>query len=128
MTIIDLDQLRVDYLRYEDPTEYYFAIKTMGSWRQWELFCVSNKEYVDDLRRELEAKIRSDALLSIMEASKGSTRDALVANKYLLELPWIKKGSKRGRPTKEEIMLETKKLAEDSKQIADDLNRLNTVK
>lgn len=121
--LYNLQELRTKYLLLEDPTEYYFAIKVIGSWLLWEEFIKNNTIFVESLRRELEAKIKSNALLSIIERSKGDTRDSLVASKYLVDTPWIKKSSK-GRPSKESIDKEIKKLAEANNRITNDYKRL----
>lgn len=107
-----------------DPTEYYYATKIIGSWELWEEFIIANGALVNSWRRELEAKIKSNCLLYILEASKGENRDALQAAKYLLETPWLKEESKRGRPSKLEVDNETKKMADDILRVAEDYKRI----
>jgi hypothetical protein len=65
-------------------------------------------------RKELNMKLRSEALARILEAAQGETRDALSANKYIFEALGEDKG-KVGRPTKESINKEANKLYEDNK-------------
>ena len=108
-----------------DPTEYYYATKIIGSWEKWESFVNNNTALVALWRRELEAKIKSTCLQYILEASRGETRHALQAAKYLIEAPWIKEDSKRGRPSKSDIENETKRMAEDIQRVAEDYKRIS---
>jgi len=96
------------YMSYEDPTEYSFAIDNLLDWEHWEQLtsCSWFKPYIQKWRKEAEIRQKSKALSRIMEEAESSSRDALNANKYLLEKKWIEKDtspSARGRPSKEEI-------------------------
>ena len=115
---MDLDNLRIEYLRYNDPTEYTFANKVIGSWSNWEKLREKNKDIIDSWQRELEAKIKSNAISMIFEVAQGETRDALSANKLLLDCPW--KESTRGRPSKLDIQTETKRIVDDSLKTEED--------
>ena len=108
-----------------DPTEYKFAIKHVGSWELWQtmLKIPRIKIQVDKWRRELDVKIRSEALARILEASQGETRDALGANRYLLEANFLGK-EKVGRPSKEAIATEAKKIVARNEQVEEDYKRL----
>jgi hypothetical protein len=101
---MELHKLKEDYLRTNDPTEYFFVVKYIGTWDLWESMCndIAYKPIIESWRRELEAKIKSDAMSRILEAARGETRDALQANKFLLDSPWIKEANGRGRPSKQE--------------------------
>lgn len=123
---MDYDKLYTEYIRMQDPTEYYYATKIIGSWEKWEQFIKDNTSLVSLWRRELEAKIKSSCLQYILEASRGENRDALQAAKYLIESPWLKEEAKRGRPSKVEIENETKRMAEDIQRVADDYLRIST--
>lgn len=108
-----------------DPTEYYFAKEYLGSWLKWEEFVKDNDSVVSLWRRELEAKIKSMCLSHIIETSRGETRDSLQAAKFLLDAPWIKEESKRGRPSKVDIEMETKQIASDIIRVQEDFKRIN---
>lgn len=123
----DINHLYIEYIRMMDPTEYYYATKIIGSWEQWEEFCKDNIVVVSLWRRELEAKIKSSCLQYILEASRGETRDALQAAKYLIESPWLKEEAKRGRPSKLDVEMETKRMAEDIQRVAEDYKRISDV-
>lgn len=104
------------YLRAKDPTEYVYAKEYHGSWTAWEEHSQKpeNVNMIGQWRKELNMKLRSEALARILEAAQGETRDALSANKYIYEALGEDKG-KVGRPTKEAISKEASKLFEDHK-------------
>lgn len=105
------------YMTYEDPTEYTFAIDNLADWEHWErlLECSWFKEYVTKWRREAEIRQKSKALARVLEESRSGSKEALNANKYLLEKRWVEKDSPaRGRPSKEEIKKEAEKELRDS--------------
>lgn len=122
-TPLDLSSLYTLYMEISDPTEYKFSRK-VGGWTRWEELSKlpEVKKEVDKWRRELDAKIRSESLFKIMAAADGDTRDALAANKYLLEASWSK--DKVGRPSKEAIQIEAKKAADRTKEMEDDIKRM----
>lgn len=119
-----METLYHQYMQMMDPTEYYFATKIVGSWKQWEEFVRENKEEVDSWRREMEAKVKSMCLSHILETSRGETRDSLQAAKFLLDAPWIKEESKRGRPSKEEIAAEIKQTTDQLLRVQEDYKRI----
>lgn len=107
-----------EYIREEDPSEYYFALKYFNSFSSWEDYVLQHKEEVDSWRRALKAKIKSNALAHILEISKGETRDALSANKLLLDSPWEE--NPRGRPSKQDIAQETKRIVDNTTRLNED--------
>lgn len=107
--------------------EYRFAIRHLGSWTAWE--ALSNEEdnipIIDGWRRELNAKLKSDSLRRIMQAAQEETRDALQANKFLLEAPWNKDEKKRaGRPSTESIKQEAERLVDQKEKTNEDYLRI----
>lgn len=126
MDLTTLLLLKDKYILMCDPTEYYFATRVIGDWDQWEEIC-NNKDIrptIEQWRRELESKIKSDSLARIIDAAKGETRDALAANKFLLDIPWLKEDSRRGRPTKLDVLSEAHKIASEEHTVVSDYNRL----
>lgn len=122
----EIDDLYQLYLKVADPTEYRFAIRAYGSWSKWEAVSSTDpiKSLVDQWRRELEVKLRSDALQRIMDvASNEGTRDSLQANRYLLEANYGNK-DRVGRPSKEAAKAEAKRIVQHQNQIAEDYKRL----
>ena len=90
------------YMAKSDPSEYCFALETIGSWEQWERIASSPliKPVIDRWRRELEVKIKADCLLALkLKAESGDSSAA----KYLIE-NWKMGGTEkrhRGRPKKD---------------------------
>lgn len=126
MKKVDVDSLYEDYLRIADPTEYRFAVRSLGSWSKWEAACSQEpiKSVVDTWRRELEVKLRSEALQRIMDvAGNEGTRDSLQANRYLLEANFSNK-DRVGRPSKVAALAEAKKIVQHQNNIAEDYKRL----
>ena len=118
------------YMEVSDPTEYQFATQYLDGWGHWEDLCLCPwfKTYIERWRRELEVRIRSQALSRISSAASSSdNKSRIPANKYLLSGEWLPKG-RAGRPTKEMVQKETKRLAEVSRQIDEDLLRVEAKK
>ena len=76
-----------------DPTEYEFAQKVFGSWEVWKI--VSNsvgvKSHVAKWRREVEVKVKSEAIKAIAEEMKTNGRSSFSAAKLLLDKGWLDK-------------------------------------
>lgn len=123
---MELHKYKEDYMRIGDPTEYTFVTRYIGTWDIWESMYTDDnyKIIIDAWRRELETKIKSDAINRIIDAAKGETRDALQANKFLLDTPWLKEDTKRGRPTKQDVLSEANKIAVNDQRIAEDYKRI----
>jgi hypothetical protein len=85
--------LRKLYLSYccTDPTEYTFAWAVFGSWETWQQLCRSNyiKKDIDTWRREVEIKIKSEAIRSIADEMRTGGRSSFGAAKLLLERGWL---------------------------------------
>lgn len=84
----------------QDATEYEFANKMFAGWAHWQKI-LNNKElrkHVDEWRLELEYKMRSLAMKSLIgQAKKGSFQ----ASKWLADRGWEVRGA--GRPSNEDI-------------------------
>lgn len=88
--------LREHYLAVADPTEYQFAKQCLLGWDHWQRICenVIVKKEVDKWREELEVALRSEGILSIIDASETNFQ----ASKWLADKGW---GERRaGRPLK----------------------------
>tara|TARA_R100001377_G_scaffold46_3_gene91 strand:- start:4204 stop:4731 length:528 start_codon:yes stop_codon:yes gene_type:complete len=76
-----------------DPTEYEFAQTVFGSWEVWKI--VSNsvgvKSHVAKWRREVEVKVKSEAIKAIAEEMKTNGRSSFSAAKLLLDKGWLDK-------------------------------------
>jgi hypothetical protein len=115
--------LRRLYLETNDPTEYEFACKYLAGWKHWEMLSESAwfKPYVTRWRKELDLRLKSKALVKIMEIADKEGKEAFNANKFILS--WKSDTNKVGRPSKNEIIDRTEEL----KAIAADAKRLQNV-
>lgn len=89
------------YLAEDDPTEYTFAKKHLLGWKHWQRMNENKmlKEHFDEWREELEIKLRSDAIRTIIDmTADGSNYQAA---KFMADRGWDKRGA--GRPSKSEI-------------------------
>jgi hypothetical protein len=102
--------LRQYYLDIADPTEYQFAKQCTLGWDHWQRIVenVMVKKEVEKWREELEVALRSEGILSIIDASESNWQ----ASKWLVDKGWDK--NKVGRPSKSE--------AEREKRIATRVN------
>lgn len=92
----------------------------------WEAVCNSElgTPIINQWRQELALKLSSEAFARILEASRGETRDALGANKYVFEALSKDKETKVGRPTKDAIKKAAFQLVEDDKLRDEAYNRV----
>ena len=107
------------YLDAGDPTEYQFALDNFYSWDHWQRIAESDwfQPYISKWRKELEARLKAEALNRIMAKAKGEGKDSFQANKYLLERTWSSPKKKVGRPVTEEVL-------EPKEDYSEDYNRL----
>lgn len=106
--------LRRLYLEMMDPTEYEFATKYLWGWDHWQRIVANNlmTEAIEGWREELEVKLRSLAIRSIVKSSYDSYNAAT----------WVADGKwkqKRGRPSKAELAKE-KRIRERAASAADE--------
>lgn len=117
------------YLSKEDLTEYEFANEYLDGWEHWEMLtnCSWFKPYVDRWRKELSLKIKARALNRLKAEASSSSKNAFLANKYLVEKGWVEKENSshgRGRPSKDEVKAAAKEIAITDRRIEDDFARL----
>lgn len=117
------------YMEMEDTTEWEFAQTYLEDYQHWVKLCEATwfKPYVTRWRHELQAKLRARALRAIKSVANADDKDSYAANKYLLDKGYATPEPPRatkGRPTKEAVDKEAKKLAEEAKQLNYDYQRL----
>lgn len=110
------------YLAVSDPTEYEFAMLAFGSVRRWEK-CKNSywgAEVFLDYAKELAIKIKSDAVLGIIEMSNDSE---IKETTRLTALKWIVSSNfvPKEKPTAKIKEAERKRVRND---IASDIERL----
>lgn len=115
------------YLECNDPSEYSFASKYLDNWSHFKKLsvCTWFKPILEELREELEMKVRSEALLEIRTVSSDNeNKNHFAANRFLLAGGWSPKTDKRGRPSQESIRKEADKLFLAREDIDEDFTRL----
>lgn len=119
------------YMETNDPTEWRFAQEHLDGWEHWEKLCEATwfKPIVARWRRELELRMKSQALSRIMSEAKTASKESFQANKYLLEKGWEPKDSqsRRGRPSKDEIAKAAKEIATTNSRLEEDFERLQII-
>ncbi len=112
------------YMDEADPTEYIFATKYFDSYDHWMNLTRRPwfKTIVARWRDELDVQIRATALKRIIAESKSSSKNAFMANKYLLEKGWKHEG--KGRPSKDQIQAAAKEEAHKDKVLESDFLRV----
>lgn len=119
------------FLEESDPTEYQFAIKHLANWRHWETLaaCKWFQPYVTRWRKELEIKLRAEAIARIHAESAAGGKSAFQAMRYLADAGWVSKGStapSRGRPSKAEIKDAADQLFQAKDDVDADFERIIT--
>lgn len=115
------------YMEAEDLLEYNFANTHLDGWEHWTMITGATwfKPYLDRWRKELELKVRSDALQRLREDALSNSKSAQLSNRFLLERGWdLEVGKGRGRPSKAEIKQAAKEAAEQKTTFEADYNRL----
>ncbi len=112
------------YMEVADPTEYDFAMLAFGSWRHFTHLSKLQwfAEYLDRYREELEIKLRSAAIKDLLLHAR--TKGGTPAAKFLSEAGWKPKKHGRGRPSKEEVEGERRRLAQIDAEVGADAQRL----
>ena len=129
---------RKTFVDIGDPTGYTWAMTYLESYDHFKYLMKSPwfKTAYEEWVTEIHLKQRANALRAIKniaESSESSDAQRLSANKYLAERPYEKididkynaKTRTRGRPSKEELTGELKRLAEKSEEINEDFERVN---
>lgn len=116
------------FMEADDLTEYSFAVSHLDGWEHWQMLCNSNwfRPYAKRWREELEVRARSRSLLRLRAEAASSSKNAYLANKFLIERGWVSKEDKSavGRPSKEAIKKEADLLFQSSKEAESDLARI----
>jgi hypothetical protein len=87
---VSLQQLFIKMVP-NDPTEYEFAQAVFGSWDVWKTISEAPqvKPFVNNWRKEVVVKIKSQAIQAIAEEMKSNGRSSFSAAKLLLDKGWL---------------------------------------
>jgi len=119
-----LPSLRRLYIEIADPSEYEVAIQVLGSWEHWKRLLQNKKifSYIQKYRDELEVKVRSGAIRSLIDTSCNEGSKGTAAAKYIAERGWDKR--KAGAPSKTEVKKELKIQSDMEKELEEDFKRI----
>jgi len=120
---------RATFLEENDPTGYKWAIKHLKSVDHlsklltcpW--FAREYKDWVD----EIKYKLKAEAVQRLIEIASGDSPQALQASKYLAAAEWDKATYSRGRPSKEEMTGELKRLVSTMTTEEEDAERIGLI-
>lgn len=118
--------LRKIYLAEADPAEYDFSMKVFKSDRHWKILtkCTFFQPYLEEWRSTLRTKLHSAGIKTLLElAMSGPGPQALQAAKWLAEFGFEPKQSK-GRPTNQQVAVETRKSVEQDRILLEDAERI----
>lgn len=112
------------YIAFADPTEYAFAMEYFGSWEHWKVLqeCTWFKPILKEWRKDLEIKLRAEAIATVRDAAKHGD---VQAAKWLHGISTASEKKGRGRPSKEELEGELKRQVSEDKEMLDDLARIH---
>ena len=116
------------YVELEDPTEYRIATEYFGGWQHWKKICESPimQPHIETMREELNVKLRAKGIAIVKnDATDAESKTAVQSAKWLSNRGWAEETEKkRGRPSKEEVEGEKRKIAQQAKEFEDDFARI----
>ncbi len=115
------------YVELEDTSEYVFANKYFDNYAHWKKLCACNwfKPYLEDMREELDLKLKQRALERLKAIADDPTHKShYLANKLIHEEGLQIKKDNRGRPSKKSITEEANKLFKTSEEVDEDYDRI----
>lgn len=109
------------YLELQDPTEYRVATELFGGYDHWQLL-VNAKWFgheLDKWRKELELKMRSEALGHLIQSASLNSKDSFAARKFIIEGGWKpdKKGEKKVKQEVVDNTFSDKRLKQDAERL-----------
>ena len=109
-----------------DPTEYEFAQTAFGSWNHWVKLQKATwlRGLVKEWRDELEIKIASNAIKAMVRTAETEGSKGTAAARYFADRGW-EKGTGKGRPSKEKVEREAKKLVAIHEEVDEDIERMS---
>lgn len=124
--------MKEKYFESGDPSGYILSQEYLGGWshlqklRELDWF----NAYWDKWEKELEVKIRAEALVRLYNVSKDKDSNKYVdMNKFFLEKGWVlpedrRPSKRRGAPSKAEIKEQATLIAKEDEMLASDLRRV----
>jgi hypothetical protein len=125
--------MRLVYINTCDPTEWTFVQKVChGDWEYWNQLqrALNNyilkpkKDSVERWRKEMEVKMRSDALLAIYADSKSGGMSAVSSAKWLAEGRYKLKPTQAQAKAREDVIPQVENNNKESDVYAEDIQRM----
>lgn len=118
--VFKLADWRRVYVTIADPTEYQSAMALIGNWEHWQALLTSNPfmAQLEQWRKEVEVKVRSEAMMEMVKQSKGSK--GTMAAKWLAEAGFAQRDKRNKKQRDEDGSLER----ESKSKVAADAARL----
>lgn len=119
--------LKKIYMSYDHIPfhEYEFANDWLGGWPHWDMMATRGvviiRNAISSWRMELEIKLKSMAIKSMIKSAREDGVKGFSAAKYLADKGYA---TVRGRPSKEEIEREKKMAAGISQELEEDMERI----
>jgi hypothetical protein len=120
---------RRTFVELGDPTGYQWAIKYLVDWAHWNKLIKYTwfRGAYDVWLAELKTKLQSEAIQRLQEIAASGSSQATAAAKYIATFDWEKTSTKRGRPSKQELSTELKRVAAIVEAEEDDARRIGLV-
>jgi hypothetical protein len=114
------------YLDCEDPTEYLPGMLLLGSYSHFQYLTGLSffRDIVSQWREELEVRLRSKGLRTIIKIAGNKDGMGFSAAKWLVDRGWL---DTKGRPSKKKIEEEAKKLESLHSEVDEDINRMHEI-
>jgi hypothetical protein len=108
-----------------DPTGYQFSQEYLGGYSHWKAICNSPKiaPHVADWQEELEVRLRSTAIRTVVSDSLSESRSSVASAKWLSDKGWLEK-RKAGAPSKVDKVRELKIATKIKDELDEDLERI----
>ncbi len=115
------------YMEIQDPTEYQVAIQLFGSWDHWQALQKGKwfREHLVGWREELKIKLESQRYHEMVK-NLDDPRNTAQATKWLADRYGLapKKLAKRGRPSKEEVASNLRRITQATDETDEDAKRI----
>lgn len=99
--VFRLSDWRKTYVELADPAEYQSAMALIGNWEHWQALLTSTPfvAQLEQWRKEVEVKLRSEAIGELVKQSRGAK--GTMAAKWLAEAGFVQR-DKRNKKQREE--------------------------
>lgn len=121
----NLPSFRRLYLEIADPTEYRQATQLLGGWSHWQALLGSKwfKDYIEEIRDELDVKLKSEAIMQALGILRDPEKLNTQTYQFFAEGKYQPKRGK-GRPSNEEVASEARRRADVAERVRADAERL----